>query len=151
MDDYILDSVKAFCAKKRKLTLSMFELGKLHDSLQNMIFYGLSESESIPSDRTNIFRSELFVQFPNVVQIDMETMGYRDGYPINLLSLLSVLDETNIPDCFQVLRVGEGDGYGRGWVEGAMKAIPDIIEQFTAKNWNICMEDGSKRITITRM
>ena len=138
VDDYVLDSVKAFCAQKRKLSIdAKYVHNGLDESMQNMIFYGLSESKSIPSDRTNIIRSELFVQFPNLVEIEMETKGY----PLNPLSLLSVLDEANIPDCFQVLALREYVDYRRGMAD-AFNAIPDITEQFNAKNWDISMESS---------
>ena len=167
VDEYILDSVKAFCAKKRKLTLSMHGLSKLHESMRNMIFYGLSKRVSIPSDRTNIFRSELFVQFPSLVQIEMDTtMGYGHyggACPLNLISLLSVLDEANIPDCFQVLQLSDDNDYddeddsddvedsGAGWIGDAFTS--NIKEQFTAKNWNIEMKrmEYQDSIIITRM
>ena len=109
-----------------------------------MILYGQSRSESIPSDRTNIFRSELFVQFPNLVEIEMDTMESA----LTFLSLLSVLDEANIPDCFKMLKLSD---YTQEWMKEAFLAIPNIAEQFAAKNWNVKVHDDEEWIIITRV
>ena len=132
VDDYILDSVKAFCAKKRKLTLDLHAMSRRDQSLQNMILYGVSWSESIPSDRTNIFRSELFVQFPNLAEIEME----MTGYPLNLLCLLSVLDEGETLNMFQLKLIDQD----QTWMKNAFLAVPNVKELFVAKNWLIEFE-----------
>ena len=51
---------------------------------------------------------------------------------MNLLSLLSVLDEADIPPSFQTLRIK-----GEEWIEKAYSAVPNVAEQFAAKNFVI--------------
>merc|ERR1712083_148906 len=92
----------------------------------------------IPSDRTNIFRPILFQLFPNLVEIEMDNYSHA----LNLLSLLSVLEESAIPQSFKVLKVKDEHMI---WLKRAVEAVPDIEKQFKAKGWKLefkSMENG---------
>ena len=82
----------------------------------------------IPNDRTNIFRPILFQLFPNLVEIEMD----NSHHALNLLSLLSVLEESAIPQSFKVLKVKDKD---RKWLKRAVEAVPEIEKQFKSKGW----------------
>ena len=112
---------------------------------QNLIFYGMSERARIPSGRTNIFRSSIFNLFPNLVEVELEV---DKRCRLNLLSLLSVLNDSVIPSSFKVIKIREkeieyGDdtrafhGASRKWLIDHFKSIPNVKEQFAAKNWVI--------------
>ena len=106
--------------------------------VQELIFYGLSETKVIPNAKTNIFRADLFSLFPNVVEVELWT--WNGPYPLNLLSLLSVLEEAVISPPFKRLRIQDGDWHHEMWIKEAFLAIPDVEEQFAAKNFIIKME-----------
>ena len=95
------------------------------------MFYGVSKTEDIPEDKSNVFRADLFALFPNLVEIELWT-SWGGCYPLNLLSLLSVLNEADIPPSFQKLRIRDAR---RRWIERAVSAVPDVEEQFEAKGF----------------
>merc|ERR1712190_520959 len=87
-------------------------------SFLNLIFYGVSDTMDIPEDKSNVFRADLFALFPNLVEIELWT-SFIGCYPLNLLSLLSVLNEADIPPSFQRLRMR--DYFGK-WTKRAVSA-----------------------------
>ena len=99
---------------------------------RELFLCGYSKGSDIPNDKSNVFRADLFSLFPNVKQVELWTSS---SYPLNLLSLLSVLDEADIPPSFQTLRIK-----GQGWIKRAYAAVPNVSEQFAAKNFVIKME-----------
>ena len=128
VDDFVLENVYSFAQSKTKIFLDPFRMSSVDEAFQELIFYGLSKTEEIPNDKTNIFRADLFSLFPNVVEVELWT----DGYPLNLLSLLSVLNEADIPPSFQRIRIMDELNW---WIEGAVSAVPDVEEQFAAKGF----------------
>merc|ERR1712154_38710 len=104
----------------------------LSASFLNLMFYGVSETEDIPEDKSNVFRADLFALFPNLVEIELWTTSVYDCYPLNLLSLLSMLNEADIPPSFQRLRIRD---IRQKWIERAVSAVPDVEEQFEAKGF----------------
>ena len=111
-------------------------MAKVDEAFQELIFYELSETKEIPNDRTNIFRADLFSLFPNVVEVEFLTKYH----PLNLLSLLSVLEEAVISPSFKKLRISEqhdgliaNDFFDGGW---------SLVEQYAAKNFAINMESA---------
>ena len=102
---------------------------------QKLIFYGIKKDyDSIPNDNTNIFRSDLFCLFPRITEVELWN---DNGYRLNLLSLLSVLAEADIPPSFQRLRIRD---YGQQWIKKTFSAIPDIEERYKAKSFVIKTE-----------
>ena len=55
-------------------------------------------------------------------------------HALNLLSLLSVLEESAIPQSFKVLKVRD---VWRTWLKRAVEAVPEIEKQFEAKGWKL--------------
>ena len=150
VDQYVLDNFYCFRQKKTKLVLNPFRMNKNDEYLTNLLFYGISSSKEVPKDNINIFRPFLFELFPNMVEL---VLWLNNGYALNFLSLLSVLEEaaTVIPQSFEVLKVHETALYNaQKWMKTAFEAIPDIKEQFAAKNWLIEMDETKKWIFIKR-
>ena len=135
VDEFVLDNFYAFSQNKSKLVLYPRGMSGVDAVFQKLIFYGMKNDEySIPNDNTNIFRSDLFCLFPRITEVELWT---RFGYRLNLLSLLSVLAEADIPPSFRRLRIGDS---GQKWIKKSFDAIPDIGEQYKAKGFVIKTE-----------
>ena len=137
VDNFMLDNVYGFCQKKTKANLWTRYFRNVPVTLQNIVFYGCLETKQVPDDKTNIFRAELFVLFPHLV----EMLLFVNNYALNLLQLLAVLDEAVIPQSFEVLKLQD---YSRFWMKKAFEAAPDIEEQYRAKNWSIELQNIGK-------
>ena len=135
VDGYIMDSVYCFRQRTTKMKLALDSIYRMGPYFKNLIFYGMTESEDIPSRRTNIFRSSIFNLFPNLVEVEL-VVGHC--YRLNLLSLLSVLNELVIPSSFKVIKFR--DWSVEKWLNDHFKSIPNVKEQFAAKNWVIEQE-----------
>ena len=133
VDDYVLDNLYCFQRNKTKIYLDYYYgVNRFPEFLKQLLMFGVSINygDYIPNDRTNIFRPILFQLFPNLVEIEM-----RNSYhALNLLSLLSVLEESAIPQSFKVLKVKDE---GRKWLKRAVEAVPEIEKQFKAKGWKL--------------
>merc|ERR1712242_470095 len=99
--------------------------------LQNMVCLKVARAEDIPKDNSNILRPDLLELFPNLVEVELLV---SDEYRLNLLSLLSVLVESTFPSSFQVLKILDADEDGYTWLKDAFDSIPNVKEQFAAKN-----------------
>lgn len=140
VDNFVLDNLYSFCQKKTKVHLRSIEFKSLPRSLKDMLFYGFRSTIRVPSyeyDRTNIFRVNLFKLFPHLVELQL----YVNDNALNLLSLLSVLDEAVIPQSFEVLKLEDEGNY---WMRKAFEAIPDVQEQYRAKKWSIELQHIGK-------
>ena len=135
VDEYVLDNVYCFCQNKTKVLLDVEEVASLRDSFGNLIFYGTAFGPFVPDDNSNIFRSILFELFVNLVEIELWVFA---GHRVNLLSLLSVLDESVIPSSFKLLKI-QDISKGR-CLKDHFDAIPDVKEQYAAKQWSIEFE-----------
>ena len=135
MDDYVLDSVYAFCQNKTKIKLGTNRLSGLNMSFLMMLYYGIATTASydIPDDKSNIFRSVIFDLFPNLVELQLWT----NRHPFNPLSLLSVLGETTIPSSFQVLKM---DDWEQAWLREAFDGNVGLKEQYAANGWEFEVE-----------
>ena len=58
-----------------------------------------------------------------------------DQFRLNLLSLLSVLNELVVPPSFQVIKLRDS-GYPK-WLKAAFNDIGNVKEQYAANGWNI--------------
>ncbi|MCP3656309.1 MAG: hypothetical protein GY766_15625, partial [Herbaspirillum sp.] len=131
VDDYVLDNMYSFRQNKSKILLDLVAVGNLEPSLQNMVCFGVTRSDDIPEGNTNIFRPDLLELFPNLVEVELWVYRY---YRLNLLSLLSVLADSTFPPSFQVLKIKDMEHW---WLKKAFHSIPNVKEQFAAKNWEI--------------
>merc|ERR1712003_272242 len=91
----------------------------------------MTKSTDIPTDRTNVFKASIFNLFPNLVEVELWVFG---EYRLNLLSLLSVLNELVIPPSFQVIKLRN---IGGSWLKAAFNDIENVKEQYAANGWNI--------------
>lgn len=132
VDEYVLDNM--YCYQRNKTKIYLDYHGGVRcfpEFLKQLLMYGVKKgSRNIPNDRTNIFRPILFQLFPNLVEIEMDNRNHA----LNLLSLLSVLEESPIPRAFKVLKVRD---YGRRWLKRAVEAVPEIEKKFEAKGWKL--------------
>ena len=134
VDQFVMDNVHAFCQRKTTVKLSSLNLNKkVPETFSNLVFCGRSETYQVPADRTNIFQPVLFSLFPNMVELQL----FTNLYVINLLMLLSVLEDAVIPESFQVLKL---EDYIKRWMKSAFEDIPNIEEQYREKGWSIEFE-----------
>ena len=102
---------------------------KMDSYFHHLIFYGMKSGYDIPTDRTNVFKASIFNLFPNLVEVEL---WVRDEYRLNLLSLLSVLNELVVPPSFQVIKLRDG------WCFWLKDALNDVVkEQYAVSGWNI--------------
>ena len=128
MDDYILDSVYSVCQNKTKISLILYDTLQICASMQDLLYYAVSGNKEIPTDRTNLLRSSLFNLFPNLVELHL---WVNDECRLNLLSLLSVLDELVVPLSF--IKISDTNS----WLKDAFASIPDLTAKYAAKKWDI--------------
>merc|ERR1719474_939328 len=80
-------------------------------ALKETIFYRFARIKVVPEDNSNVFRSELFRLFPNLVEIELwtthsgEAVKQKRFFPLNPVSLLTMLSESTIPSSFQFLKI----------------------------------------------
>lgn len=82
----------------------------------------------------------------------MEVELWPYDYPLNLLALLSVLNELVVPCSFKVIKIREYPA-GTKWLLEHLKSIPNVEEQYAAKNWIIeqdCIKGTGDWIHIKR-
>ena len=132
VDEYVAENMYAFAQSKTKIFLKSYRVAKIDEAFQDLIFYRLSRTAVIPNDQANICRADLFSLFPNMVEVELWTIGH----PLNLLSLLSVLEEAVISPSFKRLRIR--GGYDYKWIKKAFSR--HVQKQFAAKNFVIKME-----------
>ena len=58
-------------------------------------------------------------------------------HPFNPLSLLSMLEESDIPSSFQLMEVSDHD---QQWLKDTSIGKPDVKDQFEAKGWTLELE-----------
>merc|ERR1712110_849537 len=93
---------------------------RMDSYFHDLIFYGMTESWNIPTDRTNVFKASIFNLFPNLVEVELWVGVW---YRLNLLSLLSVLNELVVPPSFQVIKL-------RDWQCKWLKdALNDVVKE----------------------
>ena len=112
VNDYVLDTVYSFCQSKTKILLSLNQMNKTSANLQNMIYYGRSAQSRgrRARRRDNIFQAQLFNQFPNLVEMEL----WADELPLNIVSMLSVLEMAAIPESFKLLKIRDAS---QDWLE----------------------------------
>ena len=131
-----MDNWFAFRQCKTKILLYPHNLTRIGNPLKELVFYKVSRTADVPEDRSNIFKSDLFKLFPNLEELELWTTHNGD-YPLNAMSLLSVLSESEIPETFEMLKIWDDD---QKWMKNAFEAIPDLKEQFAEKGWQFEME-----------
>ena len=133
VDQFVMDNIYVFTQKKIKIDLKLRDLEKFDVSLQNMLFHGVSETRNIPDDNSNIPRDLVFRLFPNLEEVVLRTSTFG-CYPLNLMSLLSVMTEWNTLPSF-TLKISDRD---RKWVERVHDAeSKTLVENFAAKKWKL--------------
>ena len=103
INDYLLETLYAFCQSKTKILLSLNQLRWTDETLQKMIFYEISSKsrKQGAKRKNNIFRPELFDLFPNLIEMEL----WADELSLDLKSLFSVLEEAKIPSSFNMLKI----------------------------------------------
>ena len=133
VDQFVMDNIYVFTQKKTKIDLYLSDVVKFDDSLQNMLFHGVSETEDIPNDHSNIPRDLVFRLFPNLEEVVLRT-SYSGHYPLNLMSLLSVMTEWNTLPSF-TLKINDEF---KKWVKRVHDAeSKTLVENFAAKKWKL--------------
>ena len=69
------------------------------------------------------------------------------GYPLNPLSLLSVLNECAFPSSFQVVKIKDG----LSEIIKVFKSDPSVNEQFAANNWSVELDEKEDWIFIKKL
>ena len=135
---FVLDNLYSFCQNKTKLLLNPYGMRRVVAALKETIYFGISRSEVVPAanDKNNIFRPFLFVLFPNLVEIELWT-SYEGCYPLNPVSLLSVLVESDIPSSFRELKIWDTE---QEWMKEAFDGSDGVKEQYLAQDWTFRTE-----------
>ena len=104
LDEYTLHNFYAFTRRKTQIVLYLPCMVKYIDntSFADFIMQPIKESNSISSSRTtiNLFKPVLSKLFPNLTKIAVYTRDSRfvpGYYPLDLVSLLSMLKSSSIP------------------------------------------------------
>merc|ERR1712113_40660 len=92
VDQYVLDNFYCLCQNITKITFDVYRLPELDNSFTDLILYGFQNDNTIPTDRSNIFRPILFDLCPHLVNV-VYTFGVNAGFLVNLPNLLSLLKE----------------------------------------------------------
>ena len=133
VDQFVMDNIYVFTQKKTKIDLNLWSLMKFDVSLQNMLFHGVSKTEDIPNDHSNIPRDLVFRLFPNLEEVVLRT-SYGFYYPLNLMSLSSVMTEWNTLPSF-TLKINDDE---KEWVKRVHDAeSKTLVENFAAKKWKL--------------
>eukprot|EP01083_Nonionella_stella_P173475 598520_1 len=96
IDRYVLDTFQSFCQNKQLIVLDYDKLCRWNDeSLRDLIFYGMNETERAKEEKTNIFRKDLFQIFQNIKNIEIYATGDTGyfQYAFSFASLLSEIEE----------------------------------------------------------
>ena len=118
---------------KSKLLFSPPLMKGTNESFHELIYYNISDDVIYPEDRTNLFRSDVFELFPNLLEVEI----WADEFPLHLLSLLSLLQELEIPRSFQNFTIRD---WRQDWLREAFVDIPDIKQLFAQNGWDIHFE-----------
>merc|ERR1712113_124115 len=127
VDQYVLDNFYCLCQNITKITLRT-----------DLILFGIQNDNTIPTDRSNIFRPILFDLCPHLVNV-VYTFGVNAGFLVNLPNLLSLLKECTLPLSFKEIKIMENKliWHERSWANGEMnwmqkmmQNVPSIVELF---------------------
>lgn len=134
VDQFALDNWYCFCQKKTKMVVNLRHLGFMEE-ISDLLFFGVSEYDEhevvIPEDETNIFRPELFEIFPNLTEIELKT-GSRCVHPMNLKLMLSVLDQSDLPQDFK-LKIKDHNNF---WIE-KLSGWEEMKDEYAANEWKM--------------
>jgi len=136
--------------KKTKIDLDFYHVARFDNSLQNMLFHGVSKTKVIPNDNSNIPRDLVFRLFPNLEEVVLRMNDFPDYYPLNLMSLLSVMTEWNTLPSF-TLKINDRF---KEWVKRVHDAeSKTLVENFAAKKWKLefDVEGGEHWIIISKI
>merc|ERR1712062_334949 len=129
VDEYISDNMYCFCNSNTKMLMDLYGVYSMDSYFHDLIFHGMTEGEDIPTDKANVFKASTFKLFPNLVEVEV---WVSDWFRLNLLSLLSVLNELVVPPSFQVIKLREG---GYFWLKDALNDV--VKEQYAVSGWHI--------------
>ena len=139
MDEYIIDNMYCFGNSNTKMFMVLGDVYLMDSYFHDLIFYGMTKSKDIPTDRTNVFKASIFNLFPNLVEVELWVWN---EYRLNLLSLLSVLNELVVPPSFQVIKLRDQRGK---WLKNAFFDDESVKEQYAVSGWNIEYQDIQKK------
>ena len=114
VDNYVLDTAYAFCRSKTKILLSLSGMRRTPSEFYKLIFYEISSRKQSARARCNLFRSDLFELFPNLVELEL----WADEFSLDLSLMLSILGEAAIPLSFNVLKLR---AWTHEWLEAAFQ------------------------------
>ncbi len=102
------------------------------------------KSNKIPSTSTNLFRGCLLRIFGNLKEIILYSTAGGYIYSFNILKLLSILEEVELPKSFKTITIK--DDWRTGWLEEAFSK--EVEKTFALKNLKIELK-SAKEIVIT--
>ena len=106
-DRYIVSMVKSYIRRKKQIVINLDELSKQEEKLYSLIIEdGFRKEQTENCDvtniesKTNLISSDIFIIFPNVRHIMIETttiddIDGEDSYPFNLTYLLSIISSSS--------------------------------------------------------
>ena len=138
IDGYVMDNLYCWRQSKTKVNIIIGAFIK-YSLLMDFFFCGVEERWDVAEDRCNVISPILFDIFPNLVEIELWTRQWGVSCPFSLMSLLSVLNESQIPPSFQKLAIRD-QAPSFGWnrvLINHFDAAEDIQQQYAANGWNI--------------
>ena len=147
LDQYVMDNLYCFCQRRTKIMIDLngFQVAALSD----FFFYKLSESDDVPEDTSNVIKPVMFQLFPNLVELQLKCNN-GGSFPINLVLLSSVLEESQIPESFKKLSIRDQK---QKWLIKHFDETPELTHQYAAMKWKIEKEQivisiGDKQKTV---
>eukprot|EP01083_Nonionella_stella_P135785 413039_1 len=144
IDRYVLDTFQSFCQNKQLIVLDYGDLcGSNDESLRDLIFYGMNETERAKEEKTNIFRKDLFQIFQNIKNIEIyatEDDGLNQ-YAFSFASLLSEIEEEHWTQ-LKVKGVHHYKTKNKSWV-GVLwsSSSKELKEEYQKKGYKISFKN----------
>eukprot|EP01084_Bolivina_argentea_P065129 118735_1 len=149
-DEFIKNSFYHFVQKKTQILLHLPRLSnKKNKNFTDLVMHptGCQKNGEIPTDRTNLFQSCLFKIFDNLNEIIIySTDGYGDVYSFNVLELLEILQEIELPKAFKTIIIKDRRCL---WLKDVFSS--QVKEAFASKNLNIELKTGHEDLMVIRV
>ena len=145
LDAFILDNFYAFVQHKTRIVLVPTYIKKINNkSFIDLIIsmkHPISDQgvDDVAGDATNLFQPLLLALFPNLTQITMRTSTNLDLYAFNLMSLLSLQGDAELPRSLQSIVITDA---WQMWVANAFSV--EKQKRFAAKGLQMELETDRK-------